>query len=118
MGIRLLETEDGRVVFAMRASGWLSQEFGAIFGGAIALPAMSASSTAVQTTAERGTAFAALDMKVNLLRPVLPDNQDLVATGTVLHRGRRLAIGTREVRHGGKPVAVATGTTSLSTGGR
>jgi uncharacterized protein (TIGR00369 family) len=105
MGIRLLEVEDGRVVFAMRASGWLCQEFGAIFGGAIALLGMSAASAAVQTTAERGTAFAALDMKINLLRPVLPDGQDLVATGTVLHRGRRLAIGTSEVRHGGKRVA-------------
>jgi uncharacterized protein (TIGR00369 family) len=113
-GIRLLDAEHGRAAFAMAASGWLSQEFGAIFGGAIALLGMSAASAAVQTTAERGTAFAALDMKVNLLRPVLPDGQDLVAIGTVLHRGRRLAIGTSEVHHGGKLVAVVTGTTALS----
>jgi uncharacterized protein (TIGR00369 family) len=113
-GIRLREAEHGRVAFTMPASGWLCQEFGAIFGGAIALLGMSAASAAVQTTAERGTAFAALDMKVNLLRPVLPDRQDLVAVGTVLHRGRRLAIGTSEVHHGGKLVAVVTGTTALS----
>jgi acyl-coenzyme A thioesterase PaaI-like protein len=37
MGIHLLEVETGRVVFAMPASGWLSQEYGAVFGGAIAL---------------------------------------------------------------------------------
>jgi acyl-CoA thioesterase len=115
-GIRLEEAEDGRVVFAMPASGWLAQEFGAIFGGAIALLGMSAASAAVQTTAEPGTGFAALDVKVNLLRPVLPDGQDLVATGTVLHRGRRLAIGTSEVLHGGKRVAVVTGTTELRPG--
>jgi uncharacterized protein (TIGR00369 family) len=116
MGIRLLDVDEGRVVFAMRGSGWLCQEFGAIFGGAIALLGMSAASAAVQTTAERGTAYAALDMKVNLLRSVLPDGQDLIATGTVLHRGRRLAIGTSEVQHGGKRVAVVTGTTSLAPG--
>jgi uncharacterized protein (TIGR00369 family) len=115
-GIRLEEAQDGRVVFAMPASGWLAQEFGAIFGGAIALLGMSAASAAVQTTAEPGTGFAALDVKVNLLRPVLPDGQDLVATGTVLHRGRRLAIGTSEVLHGGKRVAVVTGTTELRPG--
>ena len=58
MGIRLLEAEAGRVVFAMPASGWLNQEYGAIVGGAIALLRMSASSAAVQTTAERDTGFA------------------------------------------------------------
>jgi acyl-coenzyme A thioesterase PaaI-like protein len=38
-------------------------------------------------------------------------------TGTVLHRGRRLAIGASEVHHGGKRVAVVTGTTALSDPG-
>jgi acyl-coenzyme A thioesterase PaaI-like protein len=53
-------------------------------------------------------------MKINLLRPVHPDGEQLVATGTVLHRGRRLAIGTSEVRHRGRLVAVVTGTTELT----
>jgi acyl-coenzyme A thioesterase PaaI-like protein len=56
---------------------------------------MSASA-AVQTTAERGTDFAALDMKINPLRPVHSDGQQLVATGTVLHHGHRLASGRRK----------------------
>jgi len=116
MGIRLREAEEGRVVFATTAHGWLCQEFGAVFGGAIAMLGMSASSAAVQSTAPRGASFAALDMKVNLLRPVEPDGRPLVATGTVLHRGRRLAIGTAEVRHGDKLAAVVTGTTALGGG--
>jgi uncharacterized protein (TIGR00369 family) len=116
MGIHLLEADAGRVVFTMPASGWLCQEYGTVFGGAIALLGMSAASAAVQTTAERGTRFTALDMKINLLRPVQPDGEPLVATGTVLHRGRRLAIGTSEVHHGDKLVAVVTGTTELSPG--
>jgi acyl-coenzyme A thioesterase PaaI-like protein len=61
---------------------------------------MSASSAAVQTTAERGTDFAALDTKINLLRPVHPDGQQLVATGTVLHRGAPAGHRTAEVPHG------------------
>ena len=112
-GIRLREADDGGVVFAMPASGWLAQEFGAIFGGAIALLGMSAASAAVQTTAEAGTSVSALDVKVNLLRPVLPDGEEMVATGSVLHRGRRLAIGTSEVHHRGRRIAVVTGTTEL-----
>lgn len=57
-------------------------------------------------------------MKVNLLRPVGPDGTDLVATGTVLDRGPRLSIGTSEVHHGGKRVAVVTGTAALTPHGR
>ena len=60
----------GWVVFAMPASGWLSQQYGAVFEGGIALLGMSASSAVVQTTAERGTDVAALDMKINFLRLV------------------------------------------------
>jgi acyl-coenzyme A thioesterase PaaI-like protein len=56
-------------------------------------PAGMSASAAVQMTAERGTDVAALDMKINLLRPVHPDGQQLVATGTVLYGGRRLVIG-------------------------
>jgi len=77
---------------------------------------MSASA-AVQTTAERGTDVAALDMKINLLRPVHPDgatagrDRDGAAWGApARHR-------TAEVRHGGRLVAVITGTTELTPGG-
>ena len=53
-------------------------------------------------------------MKLNLLRPLPPDGQEVVAVGKVAHRGRRLAIGTSEVLHGGKLVAMLTGTTSVT----
>jgi acyl-coenzyme A thioesterase PaaI-like protein len=74
-------------------------------------------SAAVQTTAERGTDFAALGMKINLLRSVHQDGQQLVATGTVLHRGAPARHRTAEVRHGGRLVAVIIGTTELTRGG-
>jgi hypothetical protein len=34
------------------------------------------------------------------------DGRELVATGTLLHRGKRLAIGTAEVMHGADRVAL------------
>jgi acyl-coenzyme A thioesterase PaaI-like protein len=52
-------------------------------------------------------------MNINLLHP---DGEQLVATWTVLHRGRRLTIGTAEVRHGGRQVAMVTCTTKLTPG--
>ncbi len=113
-GMRLVEAAEGRVVFALPASGWTANEFGGVFGGTIALLASSADSAAVQTVAPAGTHFAALDMKLNMLRPAFPDGSELVATATVVHTGRRLAIASTEVVGGdGKTIAIATGTTML-----
>lgn len=114
IGIRLLSAEEARVVFAMSAHPWLSNEWGTVYGGATALLAKSAAAAAVQSTAPAGTEFTALDVKVNFLRAIPMDGRELVATGTLLHRGKRLAIGTAEVMHGADRVAVATGTTALT----
>jgi len=82
----------------------------------IALLASSAGSAAVQTIAPAGTAFKALDMKLNLIRPVAADGAELRATGVVVHHGRQLAIASTEVVNArGKRVAVSTGTTMLGT---
>ncbi len=64
-----------------------------------------------------GTAFAPVDLKVYFLRPVSPDGRDLVALGTVIHRGRRDAIGTSQVFDAdGKKVAVASGSALILPG--
>ena len=55
-------------------------------------------------------------MKLNLLKPLFADGRELTATGTVTHRGRQLSILSTEVTNeDGKTVAIATGTTALST---
>jgi uncharacterized protein (TIGR00369 family) len=113
-GIRLTDASDGQVRFSLPAHGWLPQEMSTVFGGMIALLAKSAAAGAVQAVAGAGTRFAALDLKVNFLRPVPADGGELLATGTVTHRGRHLTIATADVLHGGRRVATATGTTALT----
>lgn len=113
-GVRLATAERGRVVFALPAHPWLGNEWGTVYGGITTLLAKSAAAAAVQTTAAAGTRFTALDIKVNMLRPIPLDGRELVATGTLLHRGKRLAIATAQVVHGEQRVAVATGTTALT----
>lgn len=115
-GARLVAAEKGTVTFTLPAHGWLVNEFGGVYGGSIAFLAKSAAAAAVQTVPTRGTTYTALDLKVNFLRPVPPDGADLTATGTVLHRGRQLVISSAQVTHGGKTVAIATGTTALAAG--
>jgi uncharacterized protein (TIGR00369 family) len=107
----------GRAVFALSASPWLRNEWGTVYGGVLTLVAKSAAAAAVQTTAAGGTAFTALDIKINFLRPVPSDGREIVATGTVLHRGKRLAIATADVMHRGVRVAALTGTTALTPPG-
>lgn len=114
IGMRLVAAEEGRTVFELASHPWLSNEWGTVYGGVITLLAKSAAAAAVQSTAGPDTGFAALDVKVNFLRAVPVDGRELVAVGTVLHRGKRLAVATSEVRHGDEMVAIATGTTALT----
>ncbi|PZR97928.1 MAG: thioesterase, partial [Candidatus Nephthysia bennettiae] len=51
----------------------------------------------IETTVPAGTAFATVDLKVYFVRPVMPDGRDLRARGTVVHRGRTVAVATSEV---------------------
>jgi uncharacterized protein (TIGR00369 family) len=110
-GIAPVDADAGKTTWKMPASEWLcSPTQGRLYGGAIAMLAGTAIDGTVQTTLPAGTAFAPVDLKVYFLRPVLPDGRDLLARGTVIHRGRTIAIGTSDVFDAdGKKVAVATG---------
>jgi uncharacterized protein (TIGR00369 family) len=117
-GIVPVEAEAGRTTWKMPASEWLCAPVqGRLYGGAIAMLAGTAIDGAVQTTLPAGTAFAPVDLKVYFLRPVSPDGRDLRSSGTVIHRGRSIAIGTSEVFDAdGKKVAVATGSALVLPG--
>jgi uncharacterized protein (TIGR00369 family) len=117
-GITPVEAKAGTTTWTMPASEWLCAPVrGRLYGGAIAMLAGTAIDGAVQTTLPAGTAFAPVDLKVYFLRPVPPDGRDLVARGTVIHRGRSIAIGTSEVFDAdGKKLAVATGSAVILPG--
>jgi uncharacterized protein (TIGR00369 family) len=117
-GITPVEADAGTTTWTMPASEWLCAPVqGRLYGGAIAMLAGTAIDGAVQTTLPAGTAFGPVDLKVYFLRPVPPDGRDLVARGTVIHRGRGMAIGTSDVFDAdGKKAAVATGSAVILPG--
>jgi uncharacterized protein (TIGR00369 family) len=117
-GITPVDAKAGTTTWKMPASGWLCAPVqGRLYGGAIAMLAGTAIDGTVQTTLPAGAAFAPVDLKVYFLRPVSPDGRDLVARGTVIHRGRSMAIGTADVFDAdGKKVAVATGSSVILPG--
>lgn len=110
-GLRPVAAETGSSEWMMPASEWLCSPVpGRLYGGAIGLIAGIAVEGSIETTVPAGTAFATVDMKVYFLRPVLPDGGELRARGTVVHRGRTVAIATSEVVDAeGRKVALATG---------
>jgi uncharacterized protein (TIGR00369 family) len=109
-GFRLAEADDGLAVGVLPCSKWLSTSAGTIQGGFTAMLAENTMTAAAFSTAPRETAVAPLDFKINYLRPVFPDGNDLTARARILHRGRTLVIAAAEVSNAeGKQVALATG---------
>jgi uncharacterized protein (TIGR00369 family) len=116
-GLRLVEAREGDAVTVLPCSKWLSTSAGTLQGGFTAMLAESAMSAAVFSTAEPGTAIATLDFKINYLRPVFPDGEDLTARARILHRGRTLVIAAADITNSeGKPVALATGSSMYLAG--
>jgi uncharacterized protein (TIGR00369 family) len=116
-GLRGVALSDGEMTIAMPASPWLSTALGVIYGGALALLADAAITTATATTLPPATAFSPLDLKVNYLRPVVPYPGDLVARARVVHRGRTIAVVTCEIINAeAKTVAMATASVLILPG--
>jgi uncharacterized protein (TIGR00369 family) len=116
-GLRLVEAEEGETVVVLPCSKWLSTSAGTIQGGFTAMLAESAMTGAVFSTAPADTAVATLDFKVNYLRPVFPDGNEITASARILHRGRTLVVATAELTNAeGKKVALATGSSMYLPG--
>ena len=119
-GRGLVSVDKGAATFELLKSDWLASGKGRLHAGVLAFLADASLTGAVQSALPARTlcttaTYTALDLRVNFLRPVSADGGALTATGTVLHRGRQLVISPTGVTHAGKTVAIATGTTALST---
>ena len=89
---RVVEVEEGRVVFEMVPSEYHYNPFGAVHGG-VASSIMDATAGAtVYTTLPAGVTHASLDLKVNFVRPITMDTGRIRCEGRIVHRGRRVAI--------------------------
>jgi uncharacterized protein (TIGR00369 family) len=116
-GLRAVEAAEEEATVVLPCSKWLSTSAGTIQGGFTAMLAESAMTSAAFSTAAPDTAVAPLDFKVNYLRPVFPDDNDLTAHARILHRGRTLVIAAVEITNAeGKQVALATGSSMYLPG--
>jgi uncharacterized protein (TIGR00369 family) len=105
------EIEAGRIVFAMRPSPDHLNPLQTVHGGVLTTLLDSAMGCAVHTTLPADELYTTVELKVNFLRPVLPEGDALRCEGRVLHRGATIALAEAQLfTAGGKLAAHATST--------
>jgi uncharacterized protein (TIGR00369 family) len=91
MDLDLVEVEEGRVVFVGKPSARFFNPLGTIHGGWTATILDSAMACAAHTTLKLGEGYTTLEMKLNYVRPVMPDSGTLRCEGRLIHRGGTVA---------------------------
>jgi uncharacterized protein (TIGR00369 family) len=96
LGFDLTELGDGQATFRMDPGERHYNPLGTVHGGVAATLLDSAMGVAVHTTLDEGETYTTLELKVNYVRAITQDTGTVVATGSVIHRGGRVA--TAEAR--------------------
>jgi uncharacterized protein (TIGR00369 family) len=96
LGLRLIEADRGRVVFAGTVTDQHYNGLGVAHGGYAATMLDSALGCAINTTQPAGRLFTTLELKINYTRPMTRDTGEVRCEATVLHVGSRTA--TAEAR--------------------
>jgi len=106
LGLRIEEVRVGYCRMRMAFRPELLQAGGVVHGGAIASLLDSVIVPAIGSVVEQGSDYSTIDLHVQFLAPLLED--DCVAEGWVLRRGRRIVFGQAEARAASSNRLVAT----------
>jgi uncharacterized protein (TIGR00369 family) len=111
LNFRLVEAEDGRVVFEGIPGFEHYNPIGSVHGGFAATLLDSALACAIFSTVKKGDAWTTLELKVNMVRPLSKDTGPVRAEGRIIHRGRTVATSEGDLKdRAGKLYAHATTT--------
>jgi uncharacterized protein (TIGR00369 family) len=120
MRITPIAAEEGLVRFEGHPAEEHYNPIGVVHGGYAATLLDSAMGSAVQTTLPPRAGYATLGLELKLLRPITRETGPVVASGEVVHRGRRQATaeGRISARDDGRLLAHGTTTCMiLGSGG-
>ena len=99
-GCILTEVEEGRAVFTGVPDGRFLNPLGTIHGGWTAGILDSAMACAVHSVLKAGQSYTTLELKVHLVRAILPGSGELVCEGRIVHRGGTVATSEGYLRDG------------------
>lgn len=94
LGMGILSVEPGRALFQLEIGEHLYNPIGSVHGGVFCTLLDSAMGCAVHSTLPMGRAYATLELKVNLIKPLKLDTPTVTAEGEVLSAGGRIATAT------------------------
>ncbi len=109
-GIEVVAVAEGETTLTLPASRWFrAPPPGRVQGGMVALLADEALTAAVGSVTGAGSAYRAIERKINYLRPLADDGRAATATARVIQAGRRIVVATAEIRDAsGRTVAIAS----------
>ena len=112
MNMRLIEVEDGRIVFGGTPEEKHYNPGGTVHAAFTAAMLDSAMGLAVWTTLPAGVGQTTIEFKLNMVRPMSAGIGEVRAEGWIVHRGRTIATAEgRMVDPAGK--LIAHGTTTI-----
>jgi len=89
LGMRLVEVEEGRAVFALEPDERMLNPIGSVHGGIAATLLDSCMGCAVHTTLAPRASYTTAQLTLHYVRGMQPGMGEVTATGTVVHSGRR-----------------------------
>jgi uncharacterized protein (TIGR00369 family) len=110
MGMSLDEVQAGRVVFSLEPAEWMYNPIGSVHGGVAATVLDSCMGCAIHSLLPAGVGYTTSDLQVRYSRGMTVATGRVLAEGTVVHAGRRLATaeGRLTAAADGKLIAHAT----------
>ncbi len=114
LNFRISEVKHGEVTFTGIPSQDYMNPIGTVHGGYAATLLDSALACAVHSICPIGHASTTVELKINYVRPIMPDTGRLFARGIVIHPGRQLATSEAKLTdENGKLFAHGTQTCSV-----
>ncbi|MEE1657330.1 PaaI family thioesterase [Microvirga sp. CF3062] len=89
--VYMTQVDEGRVIFEGEPTEAFFNPLGTIHGGWTSAILDSAMACAVHTTLAAGQGYTTVEMKLNFVRPILPNMGKVTCEGTLIHRGGTLA---------------------------
>ena len=112
LDMRLVEVAHGRAVFELEPAQWMYNPLGSVHGGVAATILDSCMGCAVHSTLEAGAGYATSDLHVRYVRPLGVETGRVLAEGSVVHAGGRIATAEGTLRAEGDGTLLAHATTA------
>jgi uncharacterized protein (TIGR00369 family) len=113
LGFEVRDLAPGEVTFAMQPTLQLYNPIGMVHGGVSATLLDTVMGCAVHTLLPTGVGYSTLDISVRYLRPITVETGTVLATGTVVHHGRRTATAEGRIVAANTGQLLATSTSTL-----